>query len=90
MSLITELAKQPDWFDDAQCRGTETGIFFVEDSDREDTNNWAERLSIAKAICAPCVVKADCLEFALTNRQNSGVWGGLTAKERRRITRKGA
>ena len=41
----------------------------------------------AKAVCATCVVREACLEFALTNREHDGVWGGATERERRRIVR---
>ena len=34
-----------------------------------------------KAI-SPCPVKAQCLAWALTNNETSGVWGGLTARQR--------
>lgn len=37
----------------------------------------------AKAICGPCPVRLDCLDFALRNRIRDGVWGGASARERR-------
>lgn len=39
----------------------------------------------AKAICAGCPVKRDCLNFALDNDIDSGVWGAATFDERVRI-----
>ena len=41
----------------------------------------------AKAICALCPVVDSCLEFAVSAREKDGVWGGLTARERRRLIR---
>ena len=38
----------------------------------------------AKKICAGCPVKQECLEYALANREQYGVWGGMTFAERRR------
>jgi WhiB family redox-sensing transcriptional regulator len=38
----------------------------------------------AKAICAECAVRTECLEFALRVREPHGIWGGLTESERRR------
>ena len=35
----------------------------------------------AKAICARCPVRRQCLVFALNTRQNHGVWGGMTEEE---------
>ena len=37
-----------------------------------------------------CVVREDCLEFALQNGEKFGIWGGLSERERRRIRRQRA
>jgi WhiB family redox-sensing transcriptional regulator len=42
----------------------------------------------ARQICAECPVKAECLEYALENRIDHGVWGGCSERERRRIQRR--
>jgi len=39
----------------------------------------------AKAVCAECEVRADCLEFALEHEEAHGIWGGLGVPERRKI-----
>lgn len=39
----------------------------------------------AKAVCAKCPVRAECLSYALATGQPFGVWGGLSAAERRRL-----
>jgi WhiB family transcriptional regulator, redox-sensing transcriptional regulator len=36
----------------------------------------------AKAVCAGCEVRRECLAFALRTHQVHGVWGGLTEQER--------
>jgi len=41
----------------------------------------------AKAICDLCPVREPCLEYAISAREKDGVWGGLTARERRRLVR---
>jgi WhiB family redox-sensing transcriptional regulator len=41
----------------------------------------------AKAICATCPVADVCLSWAVETNQSEGVWGGHTAKERRRLRR---
>lgn len=38
----------------------------------------------AKQICAGCPVKVACLEYALDHDERFGIYGGLSAKERRR------
>ncbi|GAB3219306.1 hypothetical protein GCM10027447_01860 [Glycomyces halotolerans] len=40
----------------------------------------------AKRVCALCPVKDDCLDVALTYGEDYGIWGGLTAAERRDLT----
>ena len=39
----------------------------------------------AKRICKGCPVLQQCLEYALVNREEHGVWGGVSEKERRRL-----
>jgi len=36
----------------------------------------------AKAICATCPVREECLEYALETNQDSGIWGGLDEEQR--------
>ena len=67
------------WRQRAACRGVDPDIFYpVSDEEAED----------AKAICGQCPVRHACLEWALTNRESDGVWGGATERERRRIIRR--
>lgn len=42
----------------------------------------------AKAICAQCAVRAECLDYALEAKERYGCWGGLAPIERLRIERK--
>ena len=35
-----------------------------------------------------CPVREACLEHAIAVREKHGVWGGLTARERRRLIRR--
>lgn len=39
----------------------------------------------ARAVCARCPVRVDCLEYALDNDEHYGVWGGTSERERRRM-----
>ncbi len=66
------------WRQRAACRGVEPDIFYpVTDEEAEE----------AKEICYSCSVREGCLEWALTNRERDGVWGGATERERRRMIR---
>ena len=66
------------WRQRAACRGVEPDVFYpVSDEEAEE----------AKAICDECPVRQPCLEYAISNREKDGVWGGATERERRRIIR---
>lgn len=70
---------ETDWFDEAACRGVDTDVFFPVSDAQADK---------AKAICATCPVREQCLEYALEVRPPEGVWGGLTSVERHRMIRR--
>lgn len=42
----------------------------------------------ARKVCATCPVQEICLEYALVNRIDHGVWGGASERERRRILKR--
>jgi WhiB family redox-sensing transcriptional regulator len=42
----------------------------------------------AKQVCAGCLVRDPCLEFAITTGVDHGVWGGLSEDERRALRRR--
>ena len=42
----------------------------------------------AKAVCAGCGVRVECLEEALRHDDAHGIWGGLTGEERRQMRRR--
>jgi WhiB family transcriptional regulator, redox-sensing transcriptional regulator len=68
------------WRDQARCRGVDPQVFHPAE---EDEAAAAE----AKAICDQCAVREPCLEYAINAREKDGVWGGMTARERRRLIR---
>jgi WhiB family redox-sensing transcriptional regulator len=68
-----------NWRDSGRCKGADPAVFYPEDDD--------DPADAAKAICAPCAVRETCLEHAIAVRERLGVWGGATAKERRRLIR---
>lgn len=43
---------------------------------------------VAKSLCGQCPFANDCLDYALTARETSGIWGGLTARERLAMLRR--
>lgn len=42
----------------------------------------------AKQLCKTCPVRMQCLEYAMSNSDLQGIWGGLTPKERQGMRRK--
>lgn len=66
-----------DWQADALCRQVDPDLWFPE---------LGERDAAAKRICADCPVTGECLDWALATDERFGVWGGLSAAERRGLT----
>ncbi|AKZ60764.1 Transcriptional regulator WhiB1 (modular protein) (plasmid) [Streptomyces ambofaciens ATCC 23877] len=67
-----------DWRDEAECRRHDPELWFPVGDNVHARMQAAE----AKSICAGCPVRIRCLSWALETRQDQGVWGGLTEKER--------
>jgi len=67
-----------DWMARGKCRELDPAVFFPSDG---------IGVQVACRICAECPMKAPCLEYALENRVDHGVWGGTSERERRRILR---
>ena len=72
-----------DWRVDAACRDTDPDLFFPVGT----TGPAIEQIASAKAVCGECDAQAECLEFALATNQDSGVWGGTSEEERRKLRR---
>lgn len=73
--------EEAGWQLEANCLGVDPDLFFPE---------RGASTKEAKAVCKGCVVREDCLEFALQNGEKFGIWGGLSERERRRIRRQRA
>jgi WhiB family redox-sensing transcriptional regulator len=67
----------PHWRDFADCATSDADLWFAEKGD-------ADTITHAKAVCAGCPVREQCLDYALTNRETHGIWGGMSYKERLR------
>ena len=68
------------WRDDALCAQTDPDAFFPEKGGST---------AAAKATCAACDVRDQCLEYALQNDERYGIWGGLSERARRKLRTKG-
>ena len=61
------------WMDTMACRDEDPEVFFDGD---------AQSFADAKAICARCPARPECLNFVITQDIREGVAAGLTAAER--------
>lgn len=71
-------ARDLSWMDRGRCAEVDAELFFPEKGHPSMP---------AKQVCQGCEVRAECLEYALANGVQHGVWGGLTDIERRRLRR---
>ena len=67
------------WMAHGNCRSYAPSMFFPSDGVGVDR---------ARKICATCPVIDTCLEYALENHIDHGVWGGASERERRRILKR--
>jgi WhiB family redox-sensing transcriptional regulator len=71
------------WRNDAACRDTNPDLFFPVGT----TGQALVQIENAKAVCRICVCQHECLEYALSTNQDSGIWGGTSEEERRKLRR---
>lgn len=80
MHLLAEIAiSEPmprSWVQLALCRNKPHVSFFPE---------RGETLDPARLTCAECPVRQQCLDHALKHDIQHGIWGGMSARERKRI-----
>lgn len=67
------------WMSQGNCRQYDPSTFFPSDGVGVDR---------ARAICKTCPVIDNCLEYALDEHIEHGVWGGCSERERRRILKR--
>ncbi len=77
-SQRTAVERRRDWWKSAACRGADPELFFPVSAIGPGEADAVR----AKAVCAGCQVRLQCLQFALVTREPHGVWGGTTEQER--------
>ena len=65
-----------NWMAQGSCADKPPAFFFPSDG---------VGVEVARRVCASCPVQAPCLDYALDNRIDHGVWGGTSERQRRRI-----
>ncbi|MGX1248614.1 hypothetical protein RKD48_001125 [Streptomyces ambofaciens] len=74
----------PAWRDQAACRTEDPDLFFPAGTEGPSSL----QIEKAKAVCRRCPVAEACLAYAFNHPVNDGIFGGLTAGERRTIVRR--
>jgi WhiB family transcriptional regulator, redox-sensing transcriptional regulator len=85
LRLPRPLVEVWDWQRRAACRNLDSSMFFHPDGERGPRR--AQREERAKAICAGCPVRAECLEHSLRVQEPYGIWGGVSETERPQLRR---
>lgn len=82
LGVLDGVGSQQRWRLHAACGGADLDLFFpLGDGDE------LESVTVAKQICRGCTVRHECRDWALTSGENYGIFGGLTAAERRVLHR---
>lgn len=84
MNPVTSIRKDDEWMAQAACANLDDldPVFFPPKQKGKKTDYRR-----AKAVCRRCPVRAHCLMYAIAHKIPYGVWGGLTERERARISR---
>jgi len=76
---MTATDVRSDWWSLAACQSADPEVFFpISPLGAAGAHQTAR----AKAVCGKCLVRPQCLSYALASRQVHGIWGGTTEEER--------
>jgi len=81
---VTSGARSLSWMSSGACLQADPELFFPLAAVTSLATRQAEA---AKAVCAPCAVRKNCLSYAL-EAMPEGIWGGTTPDERRAARRR--
>jgi WhiB family redox-sensing transcriptional regulator len=83
--LATVVPVLTRWWDHAACKGMDLTMFISEPNERYSV----ARIREAKAVCATCLVRPECLkdslQYSTSQLECYGIWGGLTWRERKEL-----
>ena len=77
MRIESRRSRMFPFLQEAACEGLDPELFYAESG---------AAILRAKALCARCPAREECLEWAI-RREEFGVWGGTTARERAAMRR---
>ncbi|MFF5858218.1 WhiB family transcriptional regulator [Streptomyces sp. NPDC012751] len=72
-----------EWQERGACRGMSSAVFFSPPGERGHRRRRREER--ARLICGRCEVIEECAAMALDYNERYGVWGGMSAGERRHV-----
>ncbi|PNV31903.1 WhiB family transcriptional regulator [Streptomyces sp. DH-12] len=84
-AAVRSALARPIW-EEALCRTVDPELFFPVG----EAGAAAVQTAEAKRICGRCPLTRACREWALSEGEDSGVWGGLSEQERRVMRRAAA
>lgn len=72
-----------EWLSAGACQSADPEIFFPVSGARA----CAAQIEQARRICGGCLVRRECLDYAMNNGESHGIWGGTTPEDRTRTRR---
>ena len=81
---MTATGSAANWRSAGACLSADPDLFFP----ISPVGLGERQIARAKTICAGCQVRRECLEFAISNGQVHGIWGGTTPEDRQRERRR--
>lgn len=78
-TLTGLLLRRPAWMAHAACRDRPEVNFFP---------TLGESLEPARTVCAGCPVRLPCVDYAVSEPDLSGVWGGTSPRQRAALRRR--
>ena len=82
---MNRVAETFTWLDLALCGALPPDLFFGPEGEQQHEKPGRE--AAAKKVCARCMVRAACLDDAVTNGIRFGVFGGTGEDERQALRR---
>lgn len=75
LEVAIERASYPDWQEDAACnsKDVDNSVFFHPENERGAA--VVKREAAARAICAACPVRLECMAASVIRREKYGFWG---------------
>lgn len=73
LEVAIERASYLDWQEEAACKGGDNSVFFHPEGERGAAIE--KRNEVARAICAVCPVRLECMASSVIKRERYGFWG---------------